>query len=213
MTYSVRFYSTINKCSIQNIINIRNITSGNSHNNDIGSLISETTEINLKNTKILHENNISLPFSHLDSSGNASMVDISNKKMTFRHATAQGFIQMSKPTQLYLSENKKGDVFTVAKIAGIQAAKNTSSMVPLCHSLHLSHVDIRFKVSDDGVLVESSVKTDYGTGCEMEAIMSTMVSLATIYDMCKAVDKGMVIGEIKLMTKTGGKGGDFFQIN
>ena len=148
---------------------------------------------------------------HFDGQGQAHMVDVGAKPATHRIAVAQGRIVMNPATlSIILAGNaKKGDVLGIARVAGIMAAKKTSDLIPLCHGLHLSFVGVRHEVKGDGVWVECRVKTTFGTGCEMEAIIGCMTALATIYDMCKAVDKEMVIGNVKVTRKTGGKSGDY----
>ncbi len=145
-----------------------------------------------------------MKLSHTNNKGKAKMVDVGNKSDQIREAKANGFIQLQPQTILLISENKikKGDVITVAEIAGIQAAKSTSNLIPLCHPLQLSKIDVDCAVQTDGVYVTSIVKCIGKTGVEMEALTATSVALLTIYDMCKAVDKEMVIGEVKLVEKT-----------
>ena len=142
--------------------------------------------------------------SHIDESGRANMVDVGNKPMQLRVARAEGRILLSADTLALIKKNmiKKGDVLSIAEIAGIQGAKNTSSLIPLCHPLLLSKVDVKASVEKDSVLVESTVKTTGQTGVEMEALTGVSVALLTIYDMCKAVDKSMKIGEVRLIEKT-----------
>jgi len=142
-------------------------------------------------------------FSHLDENGKATMVDVSHKKAQLRIAKARGKIILSPSTMALVRENKikKGDVLTVAKIAGIQSAKKTFELIPLCHSLTLSNVEINSELVEDGVEVNSKVTCVGPTGVEMEALTAVSVALLTIYDMCKAVDKSMVIGDITLVEK------------
>ena len=142
--------------------------------------------------------------SHIDETGRANMVDIGHKPMQVRVAKAEGRIFVNSETMGLIKKNmiKKGDVLPVAEIAGIQGAKNTSSLIPLCHPLLLSKVDVKASLKKDCVLVESTVKTTGQTGVEMEALTGASVALLTIYDMCKAVDKEMKIGEITLIEKT-----------
>jgi cyclic pyranopterin monophosphate synthase len=142
-------------------------------------------------------------FSHLDENGKATMVDVSHKKDQLRIAKARGKIILSPSTMALVRENKikKGDVLTVAKIAGIQAAKKTFELIPLCHSLTLANVEINSELVEDGVDVNSEVTCVGPTGVEMEALTAVSVALLTIYDMCKAVDKSMVIGDITLVEK------------
>ena len=141
--------------------------------------------------------------SHVNREGEASMVDVTGKPVVSRVATASGFIEMQAETIDLVNENKikKGDVLTVAKIAGISAAKQTSALIPLCHSLSLSHVSVDCVQKQNGILVSSTVKTAGKTGVEMEALCAVSVAALTLYDMCKAVDKTMVIGDVKLESK------------
>jgi len=141
--------------------------------------------------------------SHVNREGEASMVDVTGKPVVSRVATASGFIEMQAETIDLVNENKikKGDVLTVAKIAGISAAKQTSALIPLCHSLSLSHVSVDCVQKQNGILLSSTVKTAGKTGVEMEALCAVSVAALTLYDMCKAVDKTMVIGDVKLESK------------
>jgi len=131
------------------------------------------------------------------------MVDVGAKPVQARTAVAEGMIYCAPETMAALRDGKlpKGDVFTVAKIAGIQAAKRTDELIPLCHSLPLDGVEIRFAPREDGVLIEAEVRTNAKTGVEMEALTAVTVAALTIYDMCKAVDKGMSIGAVRLTRK------------
>ena len=142
--------------------------------------------------------------SHIDETGRANMVDVGHKPMQLRVAKAEGKIFVNPETLDLINSNmiKKGDVLSVAEIAGIQGAKNTSSLIPLCHPLLLSKVEVKATVEKDGVAVEATVKTTGQTGVEMEALTGVSVALLAIYDMCKAVDKAMTIGEITLIEKT-----------
>lgn len=139
------------------------------------------------------------------------MVDVGDKGTTQRVAVAQGFIQMKDETAQMIQSNqhKKGDVLTTANIAGIQGAKRTSDLIPLCHTLLLSKVKLEFEIESGGVRVEAMVKTSAQTGVEMEALTAVSVACLTIYDMCKAVDKDMVISQICLLEKQGGKSGHY----
>ncbi len=141
--------------------------------------------------------------SHINKEGKAKMVDIGDKPEQIRIAKASGFIKLQENTIHLIRENliKKGDVLTIAEIAGIQAAKETSALIPLCHSLMLTKVEVKTTLKKEGVLVESMIKCVGKTGVEMEALTAVSVSLLTIYDMCKAVDKKMVISDIKLEFK------------
>jgi cyclic pyranopterin phosphate synthase len=142
--------------------------------------------------------------SHVNREGEASMVDVTGKPEVPRAATASGFIKMQAETIDLVNDNgiKKGDVLTVAKIAGISAAKKTSDLIPLCHSLSLSHVSVDCEIKREGILLRSTVKNSGKTGVEMEALCAVSVAALTLYDMCKAVDKTMVIGDVKLESKT-----------
>jgi cyclic pyranopterin phosphate synthase len=149
--------------------------------------------------------------SHVDDEGKARMVDVSGKPVTARMARATGSIQMRRETLDAIRSNTvaKGDVLGVARIAGIMAAKRTSELVPLCHPIALSDVSVEFSLDDalPGIRVEATAKTAAQTGVEMEAITAVSVSLITVYDMAKALDKSMVIGAISLAEKVGGKSG------
>jgi cyclic pyranopterin phosphate synthase len=148
---------------------------------------------------------------HLDSAGAARMVDVSAKRDTVRTARASGVISMSAEALAAIRDgaSKKGDVIAVARIAGIMAAKKTSEMIPLCHPLALSSVALEFELDELRVIVTATAKTTGPTGVEMEALTAVTVALLTVYDMAKAIDKGMVISGISLLTKTGGKSGDW----
>jgi len=147
--------------------------------------------------------------SHIDKKGNARIVDISEKNITNRTAIAYGAISVSKEIfqQIKLNTNKKGDILTVAKIAGILAAKNTSNLIPLCHSIKLDDIQIDFTMNENENFIScmAKVKCSEKTGVEMEALTAISISLLTIYDMCKAISKDMTIFEIKLIKKQGGK--------
>ena len=146
-------------------------------------------------------------FSHLDNKGNVKMVDVTDKVVTVRIAKAEGKISMLPETILAIQDDAlpKGNVLTTAKIAGIQIAKKTAEMIPMCHQLNLSFADIEFEMEEDGILIKSTVKTKEATGVEMEALSAVSGAALTIYDMCKSADKSMIIGEIKLVKKVGGK--------
>ncbi len=148
---------------------------------------------------------------HLDDSGAAHMVDVSAKADTVREAVAEGRITMSAEALAAIREGsaKKGDVLATARIAGIMAAKKTSELIPLCHPLMLSKVSVDFAFEDDGIRATALVRLTGQTGVEMEAMTAASVALLTIYDMAKAIDKGMVISGIRLLSKTGGKSGDW----
>lgn len=142
-------------------------------------------------------------FSHTDEQGKANMVDVGNKTPQLRIAKATGKIKLSAVTIQLIKENqmKKGDVLTIANIAGIQAAKQTSSLIPLCHPLQITKADVRTELCEDGVVAVSEVRCIGQTGIEMEALTGVSVALLTVYDMCKAVDKAMVIEGITLIEK------------
>ncbi len=143
-------------------------------------------------------------FSHTDARGKASMVDVSGKMQELRTAVARGMIRLAPATLKRIRENeiKKGDVLTVAEIAGTQAAKQTAYLIPLCHTLLLTKVEVRCRIIKGGVEAEALVRCTGQTGVEMEALTAVSVALLTIYDMCKAVDKKMEMGEIRLIEKT-----------
>lgn len=148
---------------------------------------------------------------HFNAAGDAHMVDISAKADTDRTAITEGFIEMSPATlqRVLNGDNKKGDVLGIARIAGIMASKKTADLVPLCHPLPITHVDIKFKADTqyNRISCQTTVTTSGKTGVEMEALNATQVALLTIYDMCKAVDRGMTIQGVRLLEKKGGKSG------
>jgi len=150
---------------------------------------------------------------HFDSSGQAHMVDVSDKASTHRVAIATGCIQMNPNTYELIESggHKKGDVLGIARIAGIQAAKKTADLIPLCHPIALTHVSIEFQSdrSSHRIYCQARAETTGPTGVEMEALTAIQIALLTIYDMCKAVDRGMVMSDIKLLEKSGGKSGDW----
>jgi len=152
-------------------------------------------------------------FTHFDQAGNARMVDVSAKDDTVRRATARGRITLAKKAydMVRAGSMKKGDVLGVARIAGIMAAKKVDHLIPLCHPLAITGVDVLFAFVDDdcAIEIEATVGITGKTGVEMEALTAVSVAALTIYDMCKAVDKGMIISDICLMRKSGGKSGDF----
>ncbi|MEW6703016.1 MAG: cyclic pyranopterin monophosphate synthase MoaC [Bacteroidota bacterium] len=151
--------------------------------------------------------------SHIDKNGKANMVDVSGKEISLRTAKAFARVKISKKVFEAIKKNtvEKGDVFTAAKLAGIQAAKKTSELIPLCHNIFISKIDVELKLNKASCSVEikSFAKTNSVTGIEMEALTAVSVAALTVYDMCKAIDKSMVIGEIKLISKTGGKSGNY----
>jgi cyclic pyranopterin phosphate synthase len=142
--------------------------------------------------------------SHTNASGKARMVDVANKPDQVRTATAQGFIRLQPETIVLIRENKmkKGDVLTVAEIAGVMAGKKTSELIPLCHPLAITKMEVSAEIAEEGVKVTALARCTGKTGIEMEAITAVSIALVTIYDMCKAVDKQMEIGEIRLISKT-----------
>lgn len=145
--------------------------------------------------------------SHFDETGKVKMVDVSDKNESAREATASAKVLLSSETLLSLRTHQtpKGDPLEIARIAGIVAAKKTSDLIPLCHQLPLSGVDITVEIGDDGIYIESTARTNARTGVEMEALTAVSVAALTIYDMCKAVQKDIVITNIQLESKTGGK--------
>ena len=150
-------------------------------------------------------------FTHLDKKGEVKMVDVSKKKTTFRKAVAEGEILLKSSILKMIVEDKipKGNVLTTAKIAGITAAKKTSDLIPFCHPLLIDSVDIVFSLEKSRIKIKSIVKLEGKTGAEMEALTSVTVAALTIYDMCKSVDKEMVISNIRLLRKSGGKSGKY----
>jgi len=147
--------------------------------------------------------------SHYDSAGQARMVDVSGKQATRREAHASAFVSLSREVLDALPQNPKGNPLEVARIAGIQAAKRTSDLIPMCHPLPLSSIDLTVEIVPEGVTIQAAVATTAQTGVEMEALTAASVAALTVYDMCKALDKGIVIREIRLEKKTGGKSGDY----
>ncbi len=150
-------------------------------------------------------------FTHLDPLGRARMVDVTPKEPTHRRAIARGRVSMTTETASAVAQGaiKKGDVLAVARVAGIQAAKRASDLLPLCHPLLVGAVAINFEINDSSIEVEAQVETVDRTGVEMEALTACSVSALTIYDMCKSMDRGMVIGEVALWEKTGGRSGHY----
>ena len=147
--------------------------------------------------------------SHYDPAGRARMVDVSGKSATKREAEASGFVAVSDKVLAAMPKNAKGDPLEVARIAGIMAAKRTSELIPMCHPLPLALVDVGVRVCENGIAVTSKVTTTAETGVEMEALVAVSVAALTLYDMLKAVDKGIEIREIVLERKSGGKSGDY----
>jgi cyclic pyranopterin phosphate synthase len=149
--------------------------------------------------------------SHYDESGKSKMVDVSEKSATRREAEASAFVAMSPRVLKALNGNPKGDPLETARLAGIMAAKKTADLIPLCHPLPLAHVDVQLRQCENGVAISSKVKTTAETGVEMEALVAASVAALTIYDMCKALDKGIEIREVRLERKSGGKSGDYIR--
>jgi cyclic pyranopterin monophosphate synthase len=147
--------------------------------------------------------------SHYDRAGRAKMVDVSAKSPSKREAEASAWVELSPAVLKALPSNPKGDPLEVARLAGIMAAKRTADLIPLCHPLPLSHIDVSIRLCENGVAISSKVTTTAETGVEMEALVAASVAALTVYDMCKALDKGIVIREIGLERKSGGKSGDY----
>ncbi|HXY10128.1 MAG TPA: cyclic pyranopterin monophosphate synthase MoaC [Terriglobales bacterium] len=147
--------------------------------------------------------------SHYDSRGGARMVDVSAKAPNRREAEASAFVVLKPEVLQALPKNPKGNPFEVARVAGIMAAKRTSELIPMCHPLPLSHVDVTVRLCENGVAISSKITTLAATGVEMEALTAVSVAALTVYDMCKALDKAIAIREIVLERKTGGKGGGY----
>jgi cyclic pyranopterin phosphate synthase len=147
--------------------------------------------------------------SHYDRAGRARMVDVSAKSPTNRKAEARAFVVLQPEVIRALPQNPKGNPFETARLAGIMAAKRTADLIPMCHPLPLSHIDVTMQLCENGVTIRSKVTTTAPTGVEMEALVAASVAALTVYDMCKALDKGIEIREIVLERKTGGKSGDY----
>jgi cyclic pyranopterin monophosphate synthase len=147
--------------------------------------------------------------SHYDESGEARMVDVSSKQPTQRTATASAFVELSETVLAALPANPKGNPLEVARFAGIQAAKRTSELIPMCHPLPLTHVNVQAEIISGGVQITATVATVGVTGVEMEALTAASVAALTVYDMTKALDKGIEIQDLYLIEKTGGKSGDY----
>jgi len=152
---------------------------------------------------------VSEKLSHFDEAGSARMVDIGAKVETRREAVASAFVELNEAVLAALPQNPKGNPLEVARFAGIQAAKRTSELIPMCHPLALSFVDVEARVVDGGVEIRATAATVAGTGVEMEAMTAAAVAALTVYDMTKALDKGIRIREIVLLSKTGGKSGEY----
>src|SRR5271168_1914348 len=152
---------------------------------------------------------LSRGLSHYDAQGQAQMVDVSAKARTVREAEASAFVVMTPKVLRALPKNPKGDPLEVARTAGIMAAKRTAELIPMCHPVPLSHIAVTMTVCENGVAIATKVKTTAETGVEMEALVAASVAALTVYDMCKALDKGIEIREIVLQRKSGGKSGDY----
>jgi len=152
--------------------------------------------------------------SHVDDQGRVRMVDTGNKDITQRRAVASARVLMTEETVTALREHRtpKGDPLEAARLAGIMAAKRTSDLIPLCHPLPLTHIDVQATLEETGVALQAEVSTNAQTGVEMEALTAVSVAALTVYDMCKALEKGMTITDIRLDTKTGGKSGDYERV-
>lgn len=153
-----------------------------------------------------------MEFTHFDENKNAVMVDVSEKDITNRIATATGRITLCNEAMEAVKGRKikKGDVLTVAQVAGIMGQKRTSELIPMCHNINLTSSKITFEIKGNDIIVFSKAKTSGQTGVEMEALMGVNIALLTVYDMCKAIDKRMLISDVHLVEKKGGKSGDFF---
>ena len=153
-----------------------------------------------------------MEFTHFDENKNAVMVDVSDKDITDRVAVATGKITLCDEAMEAIKGRKikKGDVLTVAQVAGIMGQKRTSELIPMCHNINLTGSKITFEIEGNDIVVFSKAKTAGKTGVEMEALMGVNIALLTVYDMCKAIDKRMLISDVHLVEKTGGKSGDFF---
>ena len=162
-----------------------------------------------KDVRTMTRKKTSRKLSHYDRAGRATMVDVSKKSTTHREAEASAFVVMSPQVLQALPKNPKGDPLEIARFAGISAAKRTAELIPMCHQLPLSFVDVTSEVCENGVQIRSRAATTAQTGVEMEALVAASVAALTVYDMCKALDKGIMIREIVLERKSGGKSGDY----
>ena len=151
----------------------------------------------------------STTLSHYDNVGHATMVDVSAKRPTVREAEARAFVAMSREVLRALPRNPKGDPLEVARVAGVMAAKRTSELIPMCHPIPLSKVEVHAEVQNGGIAIRTLARTTAVTGVEMEALVAASVAALTVYDMCKALDKGIEIREVYLLRKSGGKSGDY----
>ncbi|PRR74281.1 cyclic pyranopterin monophosphate synthase MoaC [Clostridium thermopalmarium] len=156
-----------------------------------------------------------MEFTHFNENGKARMVDVGGKNGTKRIAIARGVVRMNKETLIMVKEGqmKKGDVLAVAQVAGIMGAKRTSDVIPMCHNILINGVDLKFEIDEENsaINIEAEARTTGKTGVEMEALTAISIAALTIYDMCKAIDKRMVIDNIRLVKKTGGKSGEFIR--
>ena len=152
-----------------------------------------------------------MTLTHTDEEGRARMVDVGDKDVTTRTAVASGFVRMTPATVETIRAHRtpKGDPLETARLAGIMAAKRTAELIPLCHPLALNHADVQLELRDDGVAIKAIARIDGKTGVEMEALTAASVAALTIYDMCKAIDRSMIITDIRLESKTGGRSGDY----
>jgi cyclic pyranopterin phosphate synthase len=147
--------------------------------------------------------------SHFNKAGRARMVDVSAKTATRREAVAEAFVELSREVLAALPKNPKGDPLEIARFAGVQAAKKTAELIPMCHTLPLSFIDVETTVTAKGIQIRATAATTAGTGVEMEAMTAASVAALTIYDMCKALDKGIRIRKVQLLSKSGGKSGEY----
>jgi cyclic pyranopterin phosphate synthase len=150
-----------------------------------------------------------MKLSHYDDDGRAHMVDVSEKSATRREARARAFVELSADALKALPQNPKGNPLEVARFAGIQAAKQTALLIPMCHPLALSFIDVEAKIAEGGVVIKATAATVAGTGVEMEAMTAASIAALTVYDMTKALDKGIRIREVELVSKSGGKSGEW----
>jgi cyclic pyranopterin phosphate synthase len=152
---------------------------------------------------------MSKKLSHFDNAGRVRMVDVSDKAKTDRRAVASVLVNMNARTLRMVRVNPKGDALEIARVAGIAAAKRTAELIPLCHPLLLSHIDVKAKLCKNGVLVTSTIRSTGPTGVEMEALTAAAIAALTVYDMCKALDRGIEITQLRLLEKSGGKTGTY----
>lgn len=150
-----------------------------------------------------------MKLSHYDRKGRARMVDVSRKADTDRRAVASVLVKMNPRTRRAIQRNPKGDPLEIARLAGIAAAKRTAELIPLCHTLLLSHIDVQAELCKNGVLISSTIRSTGPTGVEMEALTAAAVAALTVYDMCKGLDRGIQITQLRLLEKSGGKSGPY----